>query len=103
VLVLLCHCILLDTGVYKCEPCPDNQSIFLAITEDVSHVQLTFTNVSSLSLQHCLAVLQALAGLFVITNVWDSKPVKDFVFCVPSLDHCKPKACVLTAPSEQKV
>ncbi|XP_065919597.1 kinetochore-associated protein 1-like isoform X2 [Dysidea avara] len=75
-----------DTGVCKCEPCPDNQSIFLAITED-----------------HCLVVLQALAGLVIITNVWDKKPVKDFVFCVPSLDRCKPKACVLTAPSEQKL
>jgi len=57
----------------------------------------------SLSLQHCLVVLQALAGLVLITNVWDRKPVQDFVFCVPSVDRCKPKACVLTAPSEQKV
>jgi len=39
----------------------------------------------------------------MITNVWDKRPVKDFVFCMPSLDRYKPKACVLTAPSEKKV
>lgn len=76
--------ILHNIGVHKCETSPDN-NFLLVITES-----------------HDLFVLQLVAGMALIMNVWNEMPVQDFIFCHSSFDQLDQRVCILTAELDNK-
>lgn len=48
-------------------------------------------------------MLQLVAGMAVMTNMWNEMPVQDFVFCRSTFNQLDQKACILTAELNHKV
>ena len=48
-------------------------------------------------------MLQLVAGMALIMNVWNEMPVQDFIFCHSSFDQLDQRVCILTAELDNKV